>query len=171
MAMERYFFFLVMLGIALFLGAPAALSQEKDKEIPAKEGDKIEAEADGKKSKKVTVKKKGVFDVSDLPPAESDRRCTRDESRTLKWIIKNDQDFGKELSKKLRETKSLRDRLHYLLQLAPEWERRVDLVEFSYRSGGVMNPVGSVAPALRSTDDPAASCRAPPHRRRPRPTD
>ncbi len=132
MALERCFLFSVMLGIALSFGAPAAFGQEKDKKVPAKEGDKIEAEADGKKSKKVTVKKKGALDLSDLPPAESERRCARDESQILKSITKKDKDFGKELSKKLKETKSLRDRLQYLLRLAPQWDRRADLVEFSY---------------------------------------
>ncbi len=123
-----------LLVLALF-AAPLALGQEDGEKVPAKDGDKIEAEADGKKSKRVTVKKKGVLDVSDWPPAVSDRRCSRWESKTLKEITKQDPEFGKGLSEKLRKTKSLRDRFHYTINLVPEWERRVDLVEFSYWNG------------------------------------
>lgn len=132
--MTKSLFSIFWFSLAL-LSAPLALGQEGGEKIPAKEGDKIEAEADGKKSKKIEVKKKGVLDVSDWPPAESDGRCTRRESERLKEITKRDPEFGKELSEKLNKTRSLRDRFHYLISLVPEWERRVDLVEFSFWSG------------------------------------
>ena len=108
---------------------PAAAQGQQ---VGGKDDDKIEAEARGKKSNKVTIRSPRILDLSRLPKVETSGGCYAQQGPTLRKLQKLDPSLKKEVEKELKATLSLRDRIVYLYRVGTRRERLIDLAEFGY---------------------------------------
>lgn len=128
----------ILVGIMLLVVPAVGLGQTGGGELPAKDGDEVQAEADGKKSKKVKVSSVGKvkLDYSDLPKVPlGTPNLNQMEIDWLKDIEDYIPGFGDKLKRDMSKISNYTDRMAYLWERMVKLAERADHMEVNLKSG------------------------------------
>ncbi len=129
---------LALLFVLALVSAPAVgLAQNGGGQVPAKDGDEVEAEAEGKKSGKLRVSDASLsMDLTGFPPGPlKDTKPDAKELRLLNKIKAHLPDLEKRMRAWLLKQPNLRDRIVYLTKRLNKLFERRDHIEAAAKKG------------------------------------